>query len=248
MTEAALSLTEGVFEALRADILACRVLPGSKLKIGALCDRFGVSLGAVREALSRLTAEGLVTAEAQRGFRVAPVSAADLLDLTAARIDIEVLCLRRAIAKADIGWESEILSAFHRLSRTPERDPCDPDRLSDAWSHAHGHFHRALVAGCASPWLMRIRDSLYAQSERYRQLSVFSREERDVQAEHQGLVDAALAHDADLIAARIADHFSKTTCILLAKPHLLGAVDSAPGDENAKRRARRVSVAAPLVS
>src|SRR3954468_1853004 len=91
------SLTEAVVEALRADILTCRLLPGAKLKIGDLCTRFGVSLGAVREALSHLAAEGLVVAETQRGFQVAPVSAEDLADLTATRIDIEGLALRRSI-------------------------------------------------------------------------------------------------------------------------------------------------------
>ncbi len=92
------SLTETVYETLRAEILACRLLPGRKLKIRELCGRFGVSLGAVREALSRLTAEGLVVAETQRSFQVAPVSAADLADLTRLRVDIEGLALRWAIA------------------------------------------------------------------------------------------------------------------------------------------------------
>lgn len=71
--------------------------PGSKLPIDQVAERFGVSLGAVREALSRLTSDRLVIAEPQRGFSVAPVSAADLIDLTTVRIDIETRCLRRSI-------------------------------------------------------------------------------------------------------------------------------------------------------
>ena len=61
---------DGAYEALRADLLACRVAPGSRLKIQELCLQHAVSLGAIREALSRLTSEGLVVAEPQRGFRV----------------------------------------------------------------------------------------------------------------------------------------------------------------------------------
>ena len=57
---------------MRADLLACRIPPGSRLKIQDLCDRFSVSLGAIREALSRLTSDGLVVSEPQRGFRAAP--------------------------------------------------------------------------------------------------------------------------------------------------------------------------------
>ena len=55
------SMTQDVYERLRADILACRLVPGSKLRINELCLLLGgVSLGAVREALSRLTADGFV--------------------------------------------------------------------------------------------------------------------------------------------------------------------------------------------
>jgi hypothetical protein len=88
------SMTQDVYERLRADILACRITPGSKLRINELCLSLGgVSLGAVREALSRLVADELVMSEPQRGFTVSPVSARDLEDLTAARIEVEGWCL-----------------------------------------------------------------------------------------------------------------------------------------------------------
>ncbi len=89
------SLTAKVFEAMRADILACRFAPGQRLKIGELCERFEVSLGAIREALSRLAAEGLVVSEAQKGFTVTPVSMADLADLTTTRVEIEGVAFSR---------------------------------------------------------------------------------------------------------------------------------------------------------
>src|SRR5271157_1164652 len=53
----------------------------------------GSEPGAVREALSRLSAEGLVIAESQKGYRVAPLSADELLDLTEARVEIERIAL-----------------------------------------------------------------------------------------------------------------------------------------------------------
>jgi DNA-binding GntR family transcriptional regulator len=151
--ESSPNMTQGAYESLRADLLACRILPGSKLKIQELCNRFSVSLGAIREALSRLTSEGLVVAESQRGFRAAPISAADLTDLTMVRIEIDSLCLRLAISGGDVGWESRLVAAAHRLGRTPEREPEDLARSSDEWAEAHGAFHLALVDGCNSPWL-----------------------------------------------------------------------------------------------
>ena len=137
------SLTQDAYERLRGDLLACRLQPGARLKIADLCERLAVNLSAVREALSRLTSEGLVVAEPQRGFRVAPISGDELQDLTSVRSQIEGLCLDRAVVVGDVGWESQLVAAFHRLSRTPEREASDPQRMNEAWSAAHGAFHDA---------------------------------------------------------------------------------------------------------
>lgn len=211
------NLTQGAYEGLRADLLACRIRPGSRLKIQELCDRFEVSLGAVREALSRLTSDGLVVSEPQRGFRAAPISIADLKDLTRVRIDIEALCLRRALAIGSVVWEAQLVAAFHRLSRTPERVAYDPARSDDEWAEAHASFHQALVSGADSPWLLRLQAQLYAQSERYRRLSVpLDTDTRNVGQEHQEILDAALQRDAERAVALLTTHLGRTTEILLA--------------------------------
>ena len=82
------SRTNDTYERLKLEILNNVHLPSTRLRIDQLAEAFDVSVGAVREALSRLTAEGLVAAEPQRGFIVAPASIKDLVDLTAVRIEI----------------------------------------------------------------------------------------------------------------------------------------------------------------
>jgi len=214
--EASQNLTQGAYEALRADLLACRIAPGSRLKIQDLCAQHAVSLGAIREALSRLTSEGLVVAEPQRGFRVAPISRADLEDLTMVRIEVESLCLTRAIAVGTVDWESRLVAAFHRLSRTPERVASDPARSADEWAEAHAGFHAALVDGADSPWLLRLQAQLYAQSERYRRLSIpLGASDRDVDGEHRAIMDAVLARNAERALGLMRRHISATTSILL---------------------------------
>ena len=218
------SLTQDAYKRLRADLLACRLQPGARLKIGELCESLSVSLNAVREALARLTSEGLVVAEPQRGFRVAPISAEELRDLTGVRAQIEGMCLERAIAVGDVGWEAQLVAAFHRLSRTPEREPTDPQRMNEAWSVAHAAYHAALVAACDSPWLLRLRAILYAQSERYRRLSVpLAAAPRDLNREHQDIMDAALARDAARARTLIGQHLELTTHVLLQQPVLAEA-------------------------
>ncbi len=236
------SLTQDAYERLRADLLACRLRPGARLKINELCQTLSVSLSAVREALSRLTSEGLVVAEPQRGFRVAPISAEELRDLTAVRAEIEGLCLGRAIAVGDVGWESHLVAAFHRLSRTPEREPQDPQRMNEAWSTAHATYHEALVAACDSPWLLRLRGILYAQSERYRRLSVPLAEiARDLNREHQEIMEAALARDAGRARALMTEHLELTTRVLLEQSW---PADDAPAPA---RRGSRPRVPADLM-
>ncbi|HWU00815.1 MAG TPA: FCD domain-containing protein [Terriglobales bacterium] len=226
------NLTQGAYEGLRADLLSCRILPGSRLKIQDLCSRFEVSLGAIREALSRLTSEGLVVAEPQRGFRAAPISMAELKDLTMVRIEVESLCLRRAIAVGTVDWEAHLVAAFHRLSRMPERVASDPMRADDEWAEAHAAFHAALVAGGDSPWLLRLHAQLYAQSERYRRLSIpLGTTERNVGQEHQDILDAALNRDADLAVSLLTSHLGATSQILIGAGIELGGGEGGREDE-----------------
>ncbi len=221
------SLTQDVYRQLRADILTCRLMPGTKLRIADLCATLGgVSLGAVREALSRLAADELIIAEPQRGFTVAPVSAEDLEELTTARIEAESWCLRASIAKGGVRWEAGIIAAFRTLSSTPYHGEAEGALLSDAWVTAHAEFHASLTAAAGNSWLLRIREMLYAQSERYRRLSVpASPMRRDVEEEHEDIMQATLARDLTRAVTALSDHLHLTTRILLTADFQRGQDD-----------------------
>ena len=139
------SLTSAVLERLRADILTTALLPGQKLNVASLAKQFSVSLAAVREALSRLVADGLVQASDQRGFRVSPVSQADLEDVTQTRIDIEGLALRRSIERGDAAWLNSAEKEFAALSAIPFRNIDGLNMHNETWVVQHRSFHRALV-------------------------------------------------------------------------------------------------------
>ncbi|MBX3453016.1 GntR family transcriptional regulator [Ferrovibrio sp.] len=206
---------------IRSDILACRLLPGTKLNIAALAAELDVSLGAVREALSMLQSESLVRSEPQRGYTVNPVSPKELDDITEARIALETLCLRMSIQRGDLSWETNLVAAWHRLSRLSETEEGKSQHLSETWSQAHGEYHASLVAACDNSWLQRMRATLYEQSERYRRLSLpLGTEPRDVPAEHKAIFDAAIARDADRAVAALEEHLRRTTMILKASPSL----------------------------
>jgi DNA-binding GntR family transcriptional regulator len=211
---------ERVYRQLRADILAGRHHPGQRLRYGELCDRYGTSMGVLREGLLRLCEQGLVRGEPQQGFQVVPLSPDDLRDLTEARLELEPLTLRLAVEDGDVEWESLLLAAHHRLSRTAQLDPDDPERLSDAWVAAHAEFHAALLDGCANRRLKAIAATLRDSAELYRRWSVplGHDPERDIAAEHAAILEAALARHADLALRRLAAHIAHTTNVLLASP------------------------------
>ncbi|OWU69478.1 GntR family transcriptional regulator [Phaeobacter sp. 22II1-1F12B] len=208
-----------VYGDLQKDILACKLPPSSKIKINDVCARYNVNLGAAREALSRLAADGMVRMEPQKGFSVSPISRKELTDLTEARIALEELCLAQSIRCGDVTWEASVVAAYHKLSRIPERSGESGEVMNDAWSVAHAEFHRALVAACPNQWLLRMREGLYLQSERYRHwsISLYSvGRPRIVDDEHRAIMEAATRRDEIATRSYISAHFRRTTEDLLA--------------------------------
>lgn len=218
---------------VRSDIVAGTLAPGARLKLPDLAERYRAGINPLREALARLTATGLVVLEDQKGFRVSPVSREDLIDLTRVRIDIESLALRRSVANGDVEWESRIVAAHHRLTRMKLTSADRPRQLSDAWEAMHQEFHLALIASCQSRWLLQFHRQLAEQSARYRRLAIdFTDTKRDIPGEHDDIVRAALARDADRACKLIEAHFARTTDIVLGEPAKLKQAGRAKSRKN----------------
>lgn len=218
--------SEVVYQGLRRDILECRLMPSAKIKTSDVCNTYGVSLGAAREALSRLTADGMVTMEAQKGFAVAPISWEEFAQLTETRAEIEASCLRKSILHGDVEWESRLVAALHRLTRLHDAGQgSGPEGPQPAWLDAHAEFHRALVAACPNRCLLDLREMLYLRSERYRYWSVtlsLTLGKRDVRGEHIHIAALAQARDADAACVAITEHFLSTSEALLAAARQAG--------------------------
>ncbi len=205
------TLASHVYDQLRQDIISIAVAPGEKLHIRSLCDRFDVGLSPVREALSRLSTEGLVAQSDHRGFSVTPIGEEDLVDLTRARCWMNEIAIRKSIANGDAAWEEQVVLAFHRLSRTPRFEPGNELERSPAWEIAHRNFHSSLIAASGSRRLELYCEHLFDTSERYRHIGRkagikgTNREE-----EHRSLMEAVVARDEDAAARLITVHFERT--------------------------------------
>jgi len=222
------SRTARTCDVLRDAIVHAEFAPGEKLRIDHLGRVYEASIGAVREALSRLTAEGLVVAMPQKGFIVAPISRKELIDLTEVRIEIECKCLARSIEHGDLEWEGRVASLQHKLRALHGAWDKQGTPEGAQWHQVHEAFHAELAAACDNLWWLRLRNQLYVQSERYRRLSrPWKGEARDVTAEHDAIANATLARDARAAQAAMREHLQGTADILLASPIPFA---DAPGD------------------
>lgn len=203
---------------MRADIIAGTLEPGSKLAVEHLRKRYEVGSSTIREALSLLLPDGLVTARGQRGFAVAPISIEDLQDLGSTRILLETNALAESIAAGDDDWEAGIVAAFHRLAKAQEAVDNLVEGAPAEWELRNKQFHDATTAACGSRWVLRMLDMMHHHTERYRRLSLTDRTiPRDVHAEHLALMETTLARDADAACEVAAAHIQRTTDLLATR-------------------------------
>jgi GntR family carbon starvation induced transcriptional regulator len=207
LSEISATLASEAHARLRTEILSGAIPPGSRLHIRDLCDRLGIGLSPVREALNRLSAQGLVRQSDQRGFTVAPIDLADLADLTLARSALNEAALRDSIAHGDPAWEEAVLVAHHRLARSPRGTP--------DWEQHHRAFHASLLAACRSGRLRLYSEQLFDMADRYRLVSrAVSAGPRDVRAEHEAILRAVLARQADEAVALLDAHVRRTEALV----------------------------------
>lgn len=203
------------YDVLRRELLHGALMPGERLRVADLNRRYRLGLTPTREALMRLTSEGLVSWESHRGARVPDNDPEEFRDMIQTRREIERLCLTKAIRLGDANWEAEILRSFHLLSRTPYPDASDAREAIAAWERCHRQFHYSLVAACGSAWLLQFWNTLADQSERYRKLRLVRSgsnkgRERDAKRDHERIMEAVIARDADAATALTDEHLNKT--------------------------------------
>jgi DNA-binding GntR family transcriptional regulator len=189
------TIGENAYRRIRTDIVFGRLAPGQKLRLEKLRDTYDASISTLREILNRLSSEGLVVAEGQRGFEVAPVSVENLREIAALRILLETHALEQSFAAGDIEWEGRVVSAHHKLA-TLERRMREGDRSeTELWKRYDWEFHQALISACGSRVLMDTHAGVFDKYLRYQMIALSFR--GDIAAEeHRILHDCALERDA----------------------------------------------------
>jgi GntR family carbon starvation induced transcriptional regulator len=200
-----------MLEDMRLDLITGDLVPGDRVKIHDLTERYNVSQTTIREVLPKLAAEGLLVEAARKGYQVAAISLKDLDDLMQIRIDLELPALRQSAIHGGAEWEVGILRAQHMM-RLYQREHKGAERLEQTrgWITVHAAFHAALIAG--SPSLRRrvYCRNLFDQSSRYFWLAANSLPSSiDNLASHIELADLALAGEVELATKMLRKHIEK---------------------------------------
>lgn len=131
---------------LKNDIIRGNFQPDEKLRMSLLTSRYALGVGPLREALSQLVAERLVTVVNQKGYRVASMSEQELLDIFDARANMEAMLVSLAIARGGDEWEADVLAKAHLLSKL---EACDAsEKMLDEWDRS---THQTMDRSKTSP-------------------------------------------------------------------------------------------------
>ncbi|MGI2034564.1 GntR family transcriptional regulator [Rhizobium panacihumi] len=199
------TVAESTYRRIRADIIFGRLLPGRKLKLDKLKDDYATSVSTLREILNRLSSEGLVTAEGQRGFEVAGISEADLRETAELRLLLESHALEQSFKNGGVDWESKLVSAHYKLARMEQVMASGDTSQAEDWKRYDWEFHQALISACGSKLLMDTHAVVFDKYLRYQMVALSYRGEVAAD-EHQKLLDAAMNRDQVTAQKLLAQH------------------------------------------
>lgn len=203
-------LTQRAYTEIRSAILEGRLAPGSLTSVRTLSEALGISRTPVREALVELANVQLVAFERNRGVRILETQTHDVEEIFELRLLIEVPSVATAIERAVPGLGDEL-----RVSLEEMRAHLDDE---SSFMHHDWLFHRSLLAATGNERLVAFVESLRGQT-RMRGLSTAgrSRSLAAIVTEHEAILRAVEAGDADAAVAAMSKHLTRTRDLLLAQ-------------------------------
>lgn len=199
------SLGAAVVERLREKILSGELHEGEQLRQDAIATEFQISRIPVREALTHLAAEGLVTLVANRGAVVSALSPEEIMELFEMRAVLECYMLRCAIPallKEDFQRAENILRDYEQS--------LEKDSEMESWGRWNWSFHSALYAPANRPKMLSLVKNLNVNCDRYTRLHlVVTRDQHRAGKAHRELLEACKTKDPELASAALWKHITE---------------------------------------
>lgn len=187
-------------EVLRNDIISLKLQPGARIDKAEICERLGVSRQPLSEALARLAQERLVTVEPQKGTYVTRISLGEVEEAAFVREALEVETTRRVAS----GMDDETLDRLRLVVEYQTSAAAAGDH--EEFYRLDVRFHEALFDRLALRRAAEVVESSRAQTERIRRLLVPTERNRATIKEHNAIVAALAARNANRAAAAMRTH------------------------------------------
>jgi DNA-binding GntR family transcriptional regulator len=186
------TLSQKISQRLAKDIVDGVLKPGAKLEEIVLAKRFKVSRSPVRDALRELAATGLIESQPRRGFSVATIDLAGLLDLFEAASEVEGLCAKLCALRAGMAEKKQIELVHSRARKAV----LDGD--ADSYADLNESFHQSIYIGARNRNLHALAANLRQRLEPFRSQEFFNSGDRlqTSVAEHEVITKAILRADA----------------------------------------------------
>jgi DNA-binding GntR family transcriptional regulator len=221
MASPVLSTVESIVADLTHAIASGELRGGERLVEADLTRRFDVSRGSVREAMRRLTAEGLVEVHFHRGARVAHLSRAEVYGLFDLREMLEALAARLAAARLSVdGNEASMNSLEAQMREAAEA------HQAEAYSLLNSRFHDLIVAMSGNAHLPAMLGQLRTKAMRFQARQLIS-SETIMQSfrEHAAISAAIRSGDADTAEAAMRGHIRRAKQIVATLPNEMFSSD-----------------------
>ncbi len=205
------SATGRAYEWVRLRILDGTYPAGRLLSEGEVSESLGISRTPVREAFLQLAGEDMLELYPKRGALVVPVTAAELMDLMAARSLIEPWAAKALASRAD---RETVVPGLRELTEQARAALLDGD--DQRFQALDREFHESIVLAAGNQLLAQFYSSLRDRQTRAVNLAFAAAEHRglDVTTEHDGICDALAAGDGELASELLADHVNHTAGML----------------------------------
>lgn len=195
---------EMVEAALRKAIVLGTLEPGAALRELELADRFDCAQGTVREALMRLSEEGLVTRRARRDTHVAPASLEDVDELLRIRHDIECRAARRIIAARD----TALVADLGHMLQAMRLAALEGDEY--ALLEQDCQFHLRLFEAAATPMVEPVLQRCLVHTQRYKVLNTVpgQRDLLNTANRHVAIIEAVETGQPEPLTRALSHHIA----------------------------------------
>ncbi|MCA0941896.1 GntR family transcriptional regulator [Salipiger pacificus] len=205
------SLTDQAYARLREEIITCTLRPGTDIGEQELAARLSMSKTPVREALARLTLEGMVEAFPRRGYRVTPVTVKDITDIFTVRKALEGVAAELAALRMSDAELDELEALSHQ---TYGQDKSLPVLEFVA---ANNRFHAAIALGARVPRLHALISGYLEECTRLFHMGATIRDVTpETEEDHSRIVAALRARDGAAAREAISLHTENTRRGLLS--------------------------------